>query len=84
MDLHGCCGRREATIVAPMRALCPACGLHHEVVRVLEEGFGDDRRDIYQVEPLEECTRSYFSDKDILEARARFGEDAIVQDDDME
>jgi hypothetical protein len=67
-----------------MRALCPACGLHHEVVRVLEEGFGDNRRDIYQVETLEECTRTWFSDKDILEARARFGEDAIVQDDDME
>ncbi|MFO0758101.1 MAG: hypothetical protein U0359_16515 [Byssovorax sp.] len=67
-----------------MRALCPACGLHHEVVRVLEEGFGDSRRDIYQVAPLEECTRTWFSDKDILEARARFGEDGIVPDDDME
>ncbi len=67
-----------------MRALCPACGLHHEVVRVLEDGVGDDRRDIYQVEALEECTRTWLSDKDILEARARFGEDAIIQDDDME
>jgi len=67
-----------------MRALCPACGLHHQVVRSLEDGTGDDRRDIYQVEALEECTRTWLSDKDILEARARFGEDAIIQDDDME
>lgn len=64
-----------------MRALCPSCGLHHEVVRVLEDGVGDARRDVYQVAPLEECSRSWLSDSELLEARARFGEDAIVQED---
>lgn len=67
-----------------MRALCPSCGLHHEVVRVLEDGFGDNRKDIYQVAPLETCNRSWFSDRELLEARARFGVDAIVPDDDEE
>jgi hypothetical protein len=64
-----------------MRALCPSCGLHHEVVRVLEDGFGEDRKDVYQIAPLESCTRSWLSDREILEARARFGQDAIVQED---
>ena len=65
-----------------MRALCPACGFHHEVVRLLEDGVGDERRDVYQVAPLEECTRTWLSDKDLLEATARYGVEAIVQDDD--
>jgi hypothetical protein len=63
-----------------MRALCPSCGLHHEVVRVLDDGFGDNHRDVYQVAPLESCPRAWLSDKELLEARARFGQDAIVQD----
>ena len=67
-----------------MRALCPACGLHHDVVRTFEDGQGDERRDVYQVAALEECTRTWLSDKDILEARARFGQDAIIEDDDEE
>ena len=33
---------------------------------------------------LEMYTRTWLTDKDILEARARFGEDAIVQDDEMD
>jgi hypothetical protein len=65
-----------------MRALCPSCGYHHEVVRVLEDGFGEARKDVYQVAPLEECTRSWLSDRDVLEARARFGQEEIVPDDD--
>jgi len=64
-----------------MRALCPSCGLHHEVVRVLDEGFGDNRKDVYQIAPLESCARSWLSDKELFEARARFGQDAIVQED---
>jgi hypothetical protein len=63
-----------------MRALCPSCGLHHEVVRVLEEGFGDNRKDVYQVAPLESCTRSWLSDGELLEARTRFDVEAIVAD----
>ncbi len=63
-----------------MRALCPSCGFHHEVVRVLDDGAGDDRRDVYQIAPLESCTRTWLSDKDILEARARFDVEAIIQD----
>jgi hypothetical protein len=64
-----------------MRALCPSCGLHHEVVRVLDDGFGESRKDVYQIAPLENCSRSWLSDKELFEARARFGEDAIVQED---
>ncbi len=67
-----------------MRALCPSCGFHHEVVRVLEDGLTDTGRDVYQVEPLESCTRSWLSDKDVFDARARFGQDAIVADDDVD
>ena len=67
-----------------MRALCPSCGLHHEVVRVLEDGHGEERKDIYQVAPLENCQRSWMSDRDILDARAKFGQDAIIQDDEPE
>ena len=67
-----------------MRALCPVCGFHHEVVRVLEDGFGESRKDVYQVAPLEACTRSWLSDQDVLEARARFGQEAIVEDDEPE
>jgi hypothetical protein len=65
-----------------MRALCPTCGLHHEVVRILEDGFGDNRKDVYQLAPLESCTRSWMSDKELIEARAKFGVEAIVQDED--
>ena len=65
-----------------MRALCPSCGFHHEVVRILEDGTGESRKDVYQVGPLESCTRTWLSDKDILEARARFGQDAIIQEED--
>jgi hypothetical protein len=70
--------------VPRMRALCPSCGFHHEVVRVLEDGFGESRKDVYQVAPLEGCTRSWLSDKELLEARANFGQDAIVEDDEPE
>lgn len=65
-----------------MRALCPSCGYHHEVVRLLEDGVGDERKDVYQVAALEECTRTWISDRDLLEARARFNQEAIVPDDD--
>lgn len=64
-----------------MRALCPSCGCHHEVVRLLDDGFGDNRKDVYQVAPLESCTRSWISDKELLEARVRFDQEAIVPDD---
>jgi len=67
-----------------MRALCPQCGLHHEVVRVLEDGFGEQRKDVYQVAPLESCKVAWLSDQQLLEARAKFGLEAIVQDDDFE
>ncbi len=65
-----------------MRALCPACGFHHEVVRVLDDGHGESRRDVYEVAPNGECNRTWLSDQDIFEARARFGQDAIVSDED--
>jgi hypothetical protein len=65
-----------------MRALCPACGFHHEVVRVLEDGHGESRRDVYEVAPLEECDRRWLTETDVLDAHARFGVEAIIQDDD--
>jgi hypothetical protein len=65
-----------------MRALCPACGFHHEVVRVLDDGFGENRKDVYEVAPLDTCGRTWFSDAELLEARARFGAEAIVSDED--
>jgi hypothetical protein len=65
-----------------MRALCPSCGFHHEVVRVLEDGHGDERRDVYQVAPLTTCERTWVSDKEILEARARYGAEAIISEED--
>ena len=65
-----------------MRALCPACGFHHEVVRVLDDGSGEGRRDVYQVAPLGECPRTWITENDLFEARARFDQDSIVPDDD--
>ena len=61
-----------------MEALCPSCGQYHEVVRALEDGHGEERRDIYQVSPLSTCDRTWFSDRDLLEAAARFGMEAIT------
>ncbi|WP_437678182.1 hypothetical protein [Sorangium sp. So ce131] len=65
-----------------MRALCPACGLHHEVVRVLDDGHGEQRKDVYQVAPLVGCDRTWISDRELLEAQARFGQEAIVPEED--
>ncbi|MRG97883.1 hypothetical protein [Polyangium spumosum] len=65
-----------------MRALCPSCGFHHEVVRVLEDGHGESRKDVYQVAPLPECDRTWLSEQDLLDARARHGLEAILHEDD--
>jgi hypothetical protein len=65
-----------------MRALCPACGFHHEVVRVLEDGFGENRKDVYEVAPLDTCTRTWLSEGELMEARARYGAEAIVTEED--
>ncbi len=67
-----------------MRALCPLCGFHHEVVRILDEGPSEARSEVYQVAPLESCTRTWLSDRDLLEARARFDIEALVADEDDE
>jgi hypothetical protein len=63
-----------------MRALCPTCGLYHDVVRILEDGHGDLRRDVYQVAELEECEREWISESELLEAQAKWGHDPTVQD----
>jgi hypothetical protein len=63
-----------------MVALCPSCGQYHEVVRVLEDGHGESRRDIYQINPLITCDRTWLSDKEVLEASARFGLEAMTSD----
>jgi hypothetical protein len=65
-----------------MRALCLSCGLHHEVVRLLDDGRRDERKDVYQIAPLEGCTRTWLSESELLDARARFNQEAIVQDED--
>lgn len=39
---------------------------------------------MYQVAPLVTCDRSWLTDQEILEARARFGQDAIVEDDEAD
>lgn len=49
---------------------------------MLEDGVGDARRDVYQVAPLEECARTWLSESELLEARARFNQEPIVQDED--
>lgn len=67
-----------------MRALCPDCGEHHEVVRILEEGQGDAQTEVYQVASLGVCARAWLTDADLLEARARFEQEAIIEEDDVE
>jgi hypothetical protein len=67
-----------------MHALCPACGLHHEVVRVLDDGHGDLRKDVYQVAPLEACSKSWLSEEEVRLAHAKYGQEAIVQDEDVD
>jgi hypothetical protein len=68
-----------------MGALCPSCGQYHEVVRTLEDGHGDLRKDVFQVSPLATCDRTWISDKEILEAVARFDLEAMLPDtDDVE
>lgn len=63
-----------------MRALCPTCGMHHEVVRILDDPSIEERQAMYQVAPLQTCDRSWLSDRDVLDARAQFGLEAIVTD----
>jgi len=67
-----------------MRALCPDCGFHPEVVRGLEVGDGESRHDVFETAPLEECTRRWLTENDVLDARAQFGGEAILQEDDDE
>ena len=67
-----------------MRALCPTCGLHHEVVRVLDDGHGESRKDVYQGAPRAECQRSWMAESDLRAARARFGQEALIQDEEDE
>ncbi len=65
-----------------MRALCPDCGEHHDVVRILEEGQGEAQKDVYQVAPLGGCNRSWLTEADLLDARARFEQEAIISEED--
>ncbi len=65
-----------------MRALCPTCGGHHEVVQVLDLAIADAHQDVYQVAPVEGCSRSYITDRELLEARSRFDVEAVIPDDD--
>jgi hypothetical protein len=49
---------------------------------VLEEGHGDSLRDVYQVAPNGECPQTWLSDRDILDAQARFDQEPILHDED--
>ena len=52
---------------------------------MLDDGSADEGgKDVYQVAPLESCERSWLSDTELFEARARFGQDVIIPDDDVE
>jgi hypothetical protein len=66
-----------------MRALCPDCGFHHEVIRVLEDPDSESHREVYETAPFDECTRRWMSDTDVLDAHARFGTEAIIEDDEI-
>lgn len=65
-----------------MRVLCPSCGFHHEVVRLLDDASGENRRDVYQVAPLGECPRTWITESDLFEARARFDQESVISDED--
>ncbi|MEZ4299733.1 MAG: hypothetical protein R3B70_48970 [Polyangiaceae bacterium] len=65
-----------------MKALCPRCGFHHEIVRVLDDGNGEERRDVYQVAPNGECAQTWLTETDLFEASARYGQEPILQDED--
>jgi hypothetical protein len=47
---------------------------------LLEDGHGEKGRDIYQVSPLSTCERTWISDRELLEASARFGMEAMLPD----
>ncbi len=64
-----------------MRVLCPSCGFHHPVLRVVEDPSGDQRRNAYQVEPLEGCDRTWLTDQDVLKASTRFAIPPVTDDD---
>ena len=64
-----------------MRLLCPRCGLHHEVVRVLDDGHDERRPGVYQVAPLPDCPETSLSEGDMLEAAALHGEEALLHED---
>ncbi len=63
-----------------MRALCPTCGLYHDVVRILEDHSGETTREVFDVAPLEECPSAFITEENLLEAHARFGQDPILRD----
>ncbi|MCK6587904.1 MAG: hypothetical protein L6Q76_10000 [Polyangiaceae bacterium] len=63
-----------------MEALCPSCGQYHEIVRTVEDGHGETRREIYQVSPLTTCERTWISESELLEATARYGLEAVQPD----
>jgi len=46
--------------------------------------LGESGRDVYQIAPLESCSRSWLSDRELLEAHARYGIEAIVADENDE
>lgn len=65
-----------------MRVLCPLCGFYHPVIRVLEEGESGMRREVYQVAEVGLCPDAYLSEQGLFEATAKFGLEALLEDED--
>lgn len=61
-----------------MRVLCPRCELYHDVVRALDDGSDASGPGVYQIAPLPDCPQTSLSERDLLEAAARHGEEAVL------
>lgn len=67
-----------------MRVLCPSCGEHHLVTRVLEDERAELTREVFLVATLGTCPIEVISEEQIREAMARFDREPWVDEDDDE
>lgn len=49
---------------------------------MLDDGHGEERKDVYQVAPNGECETTWLTERDILDAAARFEQEAILHEED--
>ncbi|MFO0661122.1 MAG: hypothetical protein U0165_15010 [Polyangiaceae bacterium] len=64
-----------------MWVLCPACGEHHVVTRILEDEREELTREVFIVAPLAECSMEIISEAQIRDAAARFDREPWIDDD---